>query len=116
MIKLKDSVEIKTTIDDLFDWFMNLDKNFTKWNSNHKKFEKITGGNDVGDIIYFEQCVNGVWYKIKGEITVKEKSDNSFKIEFITMSGIGTITFIAKKQNMVVCLPILKPLVLKNQL
>jgi hypothetical protein len=96
MIELKDSIEIKTTINDLYNWFMNLEKNFTKWHPNHKKFEKVTGGDDVGDVIYFEQCVSGVWYKIKGEITAKDKNKNSFRFEFKTMSGIGKILFIAK--------------------
>jgi hypothetical protein len=96
MITLRDSIEIETTLDNLFNWFKDLEKNFSKWHPNHKKFQKVTGGDDVGDIIYFEQCVGGIWYKIKGKITAREKSTTSFRLEFKTMSGIGKISFIAK--------------------
>jgi hypothetical protein len=99
MIELIDSIEINTTTDVVYDWLMKLDENFTKWNSNHKKFEKISGGVEVGDQIYFEQCVGGVWYKIKGEISVKERDEDKFQIEFITMSGIGNIKFIGENSE-----------------
>jgi hypothetical protein len=96
MITLKDSIEIMTTTDKLYNWLMNLDKNFTRWHPNHKKFEKVTGGNNVGDIVRFEQRVSGVLYDIKGEIIIKEKNEDNFKIVFKTMSGIGRISFISK--------------------
>ncbi|XHH07632.1 MAG: SRPBCC family protein [Candidatus Bathyarchaeia archaeon] len=96
MIELEDSIEIKTTINELFNWFINLDKNFVEWHPNHKKFEKVTGGDDVGDMICFEECINGVLYRIKGEITAKEKTESSFSFEFKTMSGIGNILFTAR--------------------
>jgi hypothetical protein len=96
MITLKDSIEIDTRVDQLFDWLMNLDKNFTRWNSNHKKFEKITGGNDVGDVVYFEQCVGGIWYRIKARIIDKEIRKESFRIVIKSTTGLGIISFSAK--------------------
>jgi hypothetical protein len=96
MITLKDSIEIDASIDRLLDWFMNIDKNFTKWNPNHKKFEMITGGNDVGDIVYFEQCVNGIWYKVKARIIRKEVSKGSFEVVVKSTIGLGTISFSAE--------------------
>jgi hypothetical protein len=95
MITLKDSIEIKATPNKLYNWFMDLDKNFTKWHANHTKFEKVTGGTDVGDTIYFEESVGGILYKIKGEITGKEQNGNSFRLDFKTMSGLGHISFTA---------------------
>lgn len=95
MITLKDSIEIKATPDKLYNWFMDLDKHFTKWHPNHTKFEKVTGGTDVGDIIYFEESVGGILYKIKGVITRKEQSENNFRLDFKTMSGLGQISFTA---------------------
>jgi hypothetical protein len=35
-------------------------------------------------------------YDIKGEIIIKEKNEDNFKIVFKTMSGIGRISFISK--------------------
>ena len=54
MITLKESIEIETSLEELYIWFMDLEENFTKWHPNHKRFERLTGGDEVGDIIYFE--------------------------------------------------------------
>ena len=82
MITLKDSIEIKTTPKKVFDWFKNLDKYFTEWHPNHKKFIKVTGGLNEGDIIYFEECVDGKWFKIKCKITRIEKKDRCWRADF----------------------------------
>jgi len=52
---------------------------------------------DEGDIIYFEECVSGVWYKVKCKITGIEKSKRGWKAEFKSLSGIGKIAFMAEK-------------------
>ena len=84
MIKLEHSITINCTPDRLFDWFMHLEKNFTKWNTNHKKFVKVTGGMQVGDKVYFEQCINGKWFKNKVTISVINKNKNGWTIEAVT--------------------------------
>jgi hypothetical protein len=84
MIKLEHSITINCTPDRLFDWFMNLDRNFTKWNTNHKKFVKVTGGMKVGDQVYFEQCISGKWFKNKVTISAINKSENGWTIEAVT--------------------------------
>ena len=81
MITLKDSIEIKTAPERIFDWFKNLDKNFTEWHPNHKKFVKITGCMDEGDVVYFEEQVDGKWYKIKCKVTKIEKRGRDWRIE-----------------------------------
>ncbi|MEW6685920.1 MAG: SRPBCC family protein, partial [Candidatus Edwardsbacteria bacterium] len=78
---LKDSIEIRATPEKIFDWFRNLDKHFTEWHPNHTKFDKVTGGMDEGDVVYFEECVSGVWYKVKCKITKIEKSKSTWEIE-----------------------------------
>jgi len=43
VIALKDSIEIKTTPEKIYNWFMNMDnKRFTEWHPNHKKFVRVT--------------------------------------------------------------------------
>ena len=74
MITLIDSVETKTTPERIFDWFKDLDKHFMEWYPNHKKFVKVTGGMNEGDIVYFEECCEGRWFKVKGKITKMEKN------------------------------------------
>jgi hypothetical protein len=82
MIILKDSIEIKTKSEKVFDWFKKLDRNFTDWHPNHKRFIKVTGGLEEGDIIYFEECVDGKWFKIKCKITRVEKTDQGWRADF----------------------------------
>ena len=97
MITLKDSVEIKTTPEKIFDWFKNLDKHFTEWHPDHKKFVKVTGGTDKGDIVYFEECVDGKWYKVKGKITKIEKTERGWRAEMKTL--LARIIFITEAKE-----------------
>ncbi len=98
MIILKDSIEINTTIDSLYNWFSKLDKNFVKWDSvHHTDFKFLSGGTEIGDKIYFEEIVDGVTYSIKGKIIENTKSDDNFVIAFKTSIGLGHIYFIGEK-------------------
>jgi len=89
MITLKDSIEIRTTPERSFKWFENIDKNFTKWHPNHKKFVKVTGNLNEGDIIYFEECIDGRWYKIKCKITEIEKGEWGWRVVFKSTHWLG---------------------------
>jgi hypothetical protein len=97
MITIKDSIEIKTTPERIFDWFENLDKHFTEWHPNHKKFVKVTGGMNEGDVVYFEQCCEGRWFKVKGKITKMEKNKKGWRAELKTL--LAGITFIAEAKG-----------------
>ena len=97
MITLRDSIEIKTTPERIFDWFKNMDKHFTEWHPNHKKFVKLTGGMDEGDVVYFEECVNGKWYKAKFKITKIERTESGWRAELKTL--LARISFIAEAKE-----------------
>jgi hypothetical protein len=81
MITLHDAIEIKTSQEKLFDWFQHLDKNFTTWHPNHTKFQKITGGMNKGDVIRFEERINGKWFKFNVTITKIERTTDGWIIE-----------------------------------
>ena len=98
MMELRDSITIKTTIAAVSDWFENLDTNFVRWNVRHKEFKYLTGGKEVGDKVYFAQCVEGVWYKVKAVITEKQMDDKLFNLTVKSTTGLGVITFRAEKQ------------------
>ena len=93
MMELRDSITINTTIAAVSDWFENLDTNFVRWNVRHKEFKYLTGGK-----VYFAQCVEGVWYKVKAVITEKQMDDNLFNLTVKSTTGLGVITFRAEKQ------------------
>ncbi len=100
MIILKDSIDIETTLEALFDWFMRLDENFVKWdNVHHADFKLLSGETEVGDKIYFEEIVNGVRYAIKGKIIDKIKLDEKFVLSFKTSSRLGTHLFYWRKSQ-----------------
>lgn len=98
MIKLEHSVEINCSPDRLLEWFLNLDRNCIKWNTNHKKFVKVTGGMNVGDRVYFEQCINGKWFKNNVTISVLEKSYKGWRIEAVT-PPLARLEFICEAAN-----------------
>jgi hypothetical protein len=81
MIILHDAIEINTSPEMLFDWFINLDKNFPLWHPNHIKFLKITGGMNLGDVVRFEERISGKWFKFNVIITKIETTANGWIIE-----------------------------------
>jgi len=98
MITLQDSIEINTTPEKILNWFQNLDKHFTDWHPNHTKFEKITGGMDEGDIIRFEECIDGKWFKFNFKIHKIDKTKNGWRAEF--KAPMATIIFkVEEKKN-----------------
>lgn len=100
MITLKDSIEIKTPVEKIFDWFKNLDnESFTEWHPNHKKFVRVTGGMDEGDIVYAEEYVNGIWYKLRLKITKIEKGRKGWKVKLKNLRAPSRIIFIAKAKG-----------------
>ena len=105
MVTLKDSIEIKTTAENIFDWFKNLDnESFTEWHPNHKEFVKVTGGMDEGDIFYAEECVGRVWFKLRLKITRIEKRDWGWRADFESVHWLGRligtrISFIVKAKG-----------------
>ncbi|NCC99091.1 MAG: SRPBCC family protein [Bacteroidia bacterium] len=99
MVELKDSIEIRTSVNSLYKWFLKLDDNFVKWHPNHKAFNFLSGGTEVGDKIYFEEKVNGVLYAIKGEIVDHTKTTDTFSVGFKTSAGLGHIYFLGNKTD-----------------
>ena len=97
MLTLEDSIEIKTTPSKLLAWFMDLDRHFTEWHPNHTKFEKVTGGMEVGDIIRFEERIKGKWFKFNFTITEKNITDRGWTIE--TRAPYSKIIFIAEQKD-----------------
>lgn len=97
MVELRDTIEINTTIAAVANWFENLDTNFVRWNKRHTEFRYLTGGKEIGDRVYFAQCVEGVWYKIKAAIVKKEINDELFLLTVKSTTGLGIITFRADK-------------------
>lgn len=82
---LKDSIEIKTTPEKIWDFFYNLEKNYKTWHPEEHVLFKWTEGKpmETGSKWYGEEYLNGKLRKFKG--TISEAVPNrkiSFKISF----------------------------------
>ena len=55
MLTFTDSIQINVPPEKVYDWFLNMDKNFVKWHPNHTKYTLLSGGMNVGDTIHFEE-------------------------------------------------------------
>ncbi len=95
-IRLEDSIKINVPLSQLYDWMLELDKNFVPWHPNHEYFIKVTGGLEPGNQIRFKELVMGESYDIEGTILEHWKNDNEFFMLFETFSGMGKITFNGK--------------------
>ena len=82
---LKDSIEIKTTPEKIWDFFYNLEKNYKTWHPEEHVLFKWTEGKpmETGSKWYGEEYLNGKLRKLKG--TISEAVPNrkiSFKFPF----------------------------------
>ncbi|MCK4399309.1 MAG: SRPBCC family protein [Methanophagales archaeon] len=80
MIILKDTIEIKTTPENIFEWFAHLDENYSAWHPDHVKCCWVKGEPaEEGSIFYAEEYLHGKLHKLKFLIT---KIEPNRKIEF----------------------------------
>jgi len=86
---IKDSIEIKTTPEKIFDWFKNIDKHYKEWHPDHVKWVNETGGLDEGDIVYYEEYLHGKLHKIRSKIT---KIEENKRIEFKNLFPISILS------------------------
>ncbi len=66
--ELKDSIEIKTTPENIWDFFINLEKNYRSWHPEDHVVFKWTKGKpmELGSHFYAEEIMGGKVVKIKG--------------------------------------------------
>ncbi len=89
---LKNSIEIKTTPGKVGEWLTNLDKNYKELHKDHIKWVKITGGVEVGDIIYLEEYIAGRLIKAKSKVIKIEKTDKKFIMELTPLGFLAWMT------------------------
>jgi hypothetical protein len=85
MITLRDTIEIKTSPEKIFEWFAHLDKNFRSWHpKDHVECRYLKGSPLERDsILYFEAYLLGKLQKAKYHITnVEPNSRIEYKVGF----------------------------------
>ena len=70
-ITLKESTEIKTTPEEIFNFFMHLDTNYKAWHpDDHVLFYWVEGSPwEVGSISYAEEYLHGKLHKLRTVVT-----------------------------------------------
>lgn len=64
MITLRDSVEIRTTPEKVFEWFMHFDENYVSWHPDHVKCSYLKGRRlEEGSVLYVEEYLHGKLHK-----------------------------------------------------
>lgn len=66
MITLRDSVEIRTTPEKVFEWFMHFDENYVSWHPDHVKCSYLKGKQfEEGSVLYAEEYLHGKLHRMK---------------------------------------------------
>jgi len=79
MITLRDSIEIKTTPEKIFDFFVHFEENYLAWHPDHVKSYWIGKPAKEGSILYCEEYLHGKLHRMKFRIT---KVELNRKIEY----------------------------------
>jgi hypothetical protein len=96
MLTFTDSIQINIPPEKVFDWFLNMDKNFVNWHPNHTKYTLLSGDMNVGDTIHFEEKIDDKWFKFNVKITKIQKSQTDWIIEIQT-PPFATLAFSPKE-------------------
>jgi len=89
---LKNSIEIRTSPEKVGEWLTNLDKHYKEWHPDHVRWVKVTGGVDVGDVVYIEEYIAGRLVKARSKVTKIEKTDKKFMMELSPLGFLAWIT------------------------
>ena len=83
MIILKDSIEIKTTPEKIFDFFVHFEENYLAWHPDHVKSYWIGKPAKEGSILYCEEYLHKKLHKMKFRITKVELNRKiKYKLSF----------------------------------
>ncbi|MFX0201959.1 MAG: SRPBCC family protein [Candidatus Hodarchaeota archaeon] len=67
MIVLRDTIKIKTTPEEVFEWFAQFKENYRAWHPDHGECRYLHGSHpfEEGAIIYAEEYLHGDLHKLK---------------------------------------------------
>jgi len=87
---LKESIEIKTTPENIFEWFAHLDKNYVSWHPGHVDCRFLKGMTfKEGTILYATEYLHGKLHHLRFQI--KNVEENK-RIDFINLFPLSIIS------------------------
>ena len=87
MITLRDTIEIKASPEQIFEWFAHFEENFHAWHPDHVECRFLKGKGEEGSILYVEEYLHGKLHKLKMHIT---KVEPNSRMEYRVSGGRGT--------------------------
>ncbi|MEW6618245.1 MAG: hypothetical protein AB1422_02650 [bacterium] len=101
MIIIRDTIEMKTTKEKIFDWFAHIEKNYQIWHKDHKECRYLKGNSlDIGSIIYCEEYIGGYLEKPRFQIiNVKLYSQLEYKLLFPHSIAGARFVFVVEPYN-----------------
>jgi hypothetical protein len=90
LIVLRDTINIKTTPEEIFAWFAQFKENYRAWHPDHGACRYIEGNYliEEGAIIYTEEYLHGDLHKLKLQVTrVVPNSRIEYKIPYLGSGG-----------------------------
>lgn len=80
---LKDSVEIKTASEKVFEWLTHFPEHYTEWHPDHVTCHYVTGGSmEEGSVLYCEEYIHGDLHSMKFRLTKIEPTRIDYDILF----------------------------------
>lgn len=80
----RDSIEISVPPEDVYDWLMNIVKNYQSWHPAHVDCRWLKGEPfEIGSVLYAEEYLGGELHRLKFKITrIKENKGFEFRTLF----------------------------------
>ena len=73
MLVLRDTIEIETTPEQIFEWFRHLDDNYRSWHPDHVSCRYVRGHDlQDGSVLYAEEYLHGRLHRFKFRLTEVE--------------------------------------------
>jgi len=92
MIVLRDTIEIKASPEQIFQWFAHFKANYLSWHPDHVECRYLTEGSlREGSVIYIEEYLHRKLHKLKLRITEIEPNSRIEYKTFLSTKGVFII-------------------------
>lgn len=80
---LQDSIEMRTTPEEIFEWITHFEENYRAWHPDHVTCRWIKGGPaQEGSVLYIEEYVHGELHKMTFRMTKIEPTRIEYDVSF----------------------------------
>lgn len=103
MSRLVDTIDINVPIEEVWDWFTHIDRNFRRWSPDHESFECLDGNLEAGSRVRYSLSICGTRYVLTGVIALRERTEGGFHIKIAYDDGLSSTHFVCSKMGPASC-------------